>query len=358
MIVKFILITVAAIIPLFLISASAGKSAEDYLRDFEQILPDSMGGLSEDGAIVERFGIEGVLSEILSSLNGEKGECLTFLLLLIGGVAVFSLASGCSQNFARHTETGVGLVVSLSVFPTVSLALSSVVNSLDEIGSFFNAMTPIVVGVTALGGGASTSAVQASGMYTSFTVIGSVGREFFVPIASFGLSIATLSALGSPSAISVGKGIKGIFTWLTGIFTTVITSVFALQSLVSSAADSAAMRTAKYMASGLIPIVGTAVSGALATLASGLSYAKSLIGGGAIAVIISLAISPLVILLFYRFALTLASIFAELVGATVPSKIYLSYRFVIDMTVTVYTLSVIVYLFQIILFLRTEVALL
>ena len=358
MIKKIIFISIVVIMPLFLISASAGKSVQDYLIDFEEILPNGMSGLTGNGIIAEKFDIEGVLHEILSSFYNERGECLKFLLLLIGGVAIFAIASGCSENFVKHTEAGVGLIVSLSVFPTISLALSSVAHSLMEIGTFFNALTPIVIGVTALGGGASSSAVQASGMYTAFTVIGGVGKEFFIPLATFGLAIATLSALGSPSTILVGKGIKGIFTWLTGIFTTVITSVFALQTLIASAADSAAMRTAKYIASGLIPIVGTAVSGALATLGSGLSYAKTLIGGGAIVVILSLVISPLLVLLFYRLALTLASIFAELVGATIPSKIYLSYRFVIDMTVTVYTLSVIVYLFQIILFLRIEVALL
>ena len=111
------------------------------------------------------------------------------------------------------------------------------------------------------------------------------------------------------------------------------------------------------MASGLIPVVGSAVSGALATLASGLTYAKSIVGGGAIAVVLSLVISPLVMLLLYRLALTLALTVAGLVGAELPSAVFTSYRFALDMTVSVYVLSVIVYLFQLILFLRIGVAL-
>ena len=116
MIKKLFLISIVVIIPLFLISASGGKNVQEYLNDFEEILPDGMGGLTGNGIIAEKFDIEGVLHEILSSFYNERGECLKFLLLLIGGVAIFAIASGCSENFVKHTEAGVGLIVSLSVF--------------------------------------------------------------------------------------------------------------------------------------------------------------------------------------------------------------------------------------------------
>ena len=353
------LLSIVVIIGFFPIYSSAEESADEYLSDFESILPEDMSGIGEGGeALIERFSIKGVLSEIFASITGESSEVLKFLLLLIGGVGVFSLASGCHADFVKQTEAGVGFVISLSIFPFISSALSAVKDSLSELNAFFGALTPIAVGVTALGGGTSAAGVQASGMYTAFAVIGGVGEGLFLSLSAFGLAVSSLSSLGNSSAMSVGKGIKGIFTWAVGIFTTLITAVFALQTLVASAADSAAMRTAKYMASGLIPVVGSAVSGALATLASGLSYAKTVIGGGAIAVILSLVIAPLVVLLLYRLALVIAANFSELLGAEIPSKIFTSYRFVLDMTVAVYVLSTIVYLFQVILFLRIGVALL
>ena len=353
------LISIVVILVIFPLSASAEASAEGYLSEFESILPKEMSGITEDGEmLIEKFSIKGILLEFVASLKGESGDFIKFFLVLVGGVSVFSLATECHESFVRQIEAAVGLVISMSIFPVVNSALSSVAHSLSEISVFFNALTPIVVGVTALGGGVSAAGVQAGGMYTAFSVIGTAGTKLFLSLSSFGLAVASLSALGNSSAVSVGKGIKGVFTWCAGIFTTLITSVFALQTLVASAADSAAMRTAKYMASGLIPVVGSAVSGALATLASGLSYAKSLIGGVAIAVILSMVISPLVMLLLYRLALTLATNISTLTGAEIPAKIFTVYRFIIDMTVAAYTLSTIVYLFQVVLFLRIGVALL
>lgn len=353
-----LLLSIVVIFVLFTLPTSAEESAEDYISEFENILPEDMSGITRDeGLIIEKFSLKGILTEILSSITGEGGQVIPFFLTLIGSLAIFSLASNCHESFVKQTEAAVGVILSLSIFPTLSSALSSVTASLSELSAFFTALTPITVGMTALGGGVTTAGVQAGGMYTVLTVIGGVGSRLFLSLAAFGLAIAMLSALGNSSAVSVGKGVKSLFNWAVGIFTTLITTVFSLQTLVASAADSAAMRTAKYMASGLIPVVGSAVSGALATLASGLTYAKAIVGGGAIAVVLSLVISPLVMLLLYRFALTLALTVAGLVGAELPSAVFTSYRFALDMTVSVYVLSVIVYLFQLILFLRIGVAL-
>ena len=353
------LLCLASMLFLFAIPVSAEENAESYISEFKDIIPENLKGVADDGeAIIEKFSLKELLSEVFTSLVGEKGEIYSFSLMLIGSVALFSLASNCHESFAKQTRGAVGTVISFSIFPFISSALSSVGQSLSHLSSFFAALTPIAVGITALGGGASTAGVQASGMYTTLTVIGGVGGKVFLFLSTFGLAIALLSSLGNSYAVSVGKGIKSVFTWLVGIFTTLITAVFSIQTLVASAADSAAMRTAKYMASGLIPVVGSAVSGALSTLASGLAYAKTVVGGGAIAVVLSLVISPLVLLLLYRFTLTLATNFADLSGADGAAAVFTAYRYVLDMTVAIYVLSVLVYLFQLILFLKIGVALL
>ena len=112
------------------------------------------------------------------------------------------------------------------------------------------------------------------------------------------------------------------------------------------------------MASGLIPVVGSTVSGALSTLAAGISYSKGVIGAGAIFVIISIVLAPLVSLLAYRFALSLASMLAEMLGACAASRIFTAFRFSLDSLTAVYALSSIIYILEIILFAKAGVALL
>jgi hypothetical protein len=107
----------------------------------------------------------------------------------------------------------------------------------------------------------------------------------------------------------------------------------------------------------MIPVVGSSVSGALSTLAAGLTYAKSFIGVGAILVIVTLALSPLILLLLYRFALSAVITFSDFVGLG-GIKIFGAYRFVIDSVVTLYALSALVYVIEIILFIKCGVSVL
>lgn len=352
------LLSIVVIILAFPCFASAEKTPEDYILEFKSILPEESSGIVENSdVLLSRFSIKGLLKEIASAVSDEGSDVVAFALTLLGLVTISALASNCHESFRAQTEAAVGVIASLSVFPTVNEAFSSISASLSALGEFFTALTPITVGMTALGGGNATAGVQAGGMYTALTIVGGVGSRLFLALSSFGLAIASTSALGNKSASAVGKGIKGLFNWAIGIFTTTITAIFSLQTLVASAADSAAMRTAKYMATGLIPVVGSAVSGALATLASGLTYAKSLVGGGAIAVLVSMALSPLIMLLIYRLVFTAAISISTLVGAESCANSFTAYRFAFDMTISAYVLSVILYLFQIILFIKVGVAL-
>lgn len=347
-----ILLSIVVILIACPLTCSAEGEVDEYISEFEEALPEDMKGFADSDCIADRFSLKGLLCEIVSYLNGERGRISGFFLTLLGGTVMSSVASNCHESFSEQTSSAVGVIISVMIFPPISRALYEISDTVMQMTDFFAALTPIAVGMTALGGGVSSATVQAGGMYASFSLVGGVGARVFSLLASFGLASALLTALGNSSVKGISRGIKSVFNWGIGIFTTTVTAVFSLQTLVASAGDSAAIRAARYAASGLIPVVGSAVSGAIATLAAGLSYAKTLVGAGAIAVILSLVISPLVMLLLYRLALSVASLLSDTVGATAVSEIFNAYRFALDMTVALFVLTAVIYLFQIILFLR------
>lgn len=347
-----LLLIIVCIMPLFAIPAGAEERVEGYVSKFESIIPEDTPDLSDGEKIIENFSLKGLALEILSLVTDNQSRLLAFLFLLLGVVFLSALSMSAQESYAKQTRAVVQIIGSLAIFPFIKEAYSSVAASLTHIGDFFAALTPIAIGMTALGGGVSSASVQASGMYTALSLIGELGSRFFLPLAAFGLAVALVSSLGNSSILTVAKGVKGIFTWAIGIFSAIVTAVFSLQGLVASATDSATMRAARYTASSLIPVVGSAVSGALATLSSGLSYAKTIVGGGAIAVIVSLALAPLVMLLLYRLAFGLAEIISELVLAEGSTSIFKAYKLSLDMIISVYVMSVILYLFQVVLFLK------
>jgi stage III sporulation protein AE len=125
--------------------------------------------------------------------------------------------------------------------------------------------------------------------------------------------------------------------------------------MIASASDTAYLRAAKYAASGMIPIVGGTVSSALATLAGGLSYVKSAVGVSAALVIVLTAISPMVALLLYRLAFSFCLSILEFMGSSGGVRVFSAFRTAFDTLISVYAVSAVVYITEIVIFLKCGV---
>jgi stage III sporulation protein AE len=116
------------------------------------------------------------------------------------------------------------------------------------------------------------------------------------------------------------------------------------------------LRAAKYALSGTVPIVGSTVSGALSTLFGSLSEARAVVGVGAIAVVFFLAASPLVLMLLYRLALSVATWIFEFLGEAGIGSHFLAFRSALDTLISLYALSSVVYILEIVIFIKGGVS--
>lgn len=352
---RFLLIIVV-VFAIFTLPAAASEGTRDYISDFENILPEGAPDLSDSGALTSSLGIEGLLSIVLSALSGEGSAVLSFFLLLLGTALLSYISSLLSGGLGKSVGSAVGILTAAMIFRSLYPVFSSAMDTVDKLSSFFSLAVPIMTGVTLSGGGASTAAASALGMNFSIAIIAYLAEKILLPLITFSFALGLLSSLGDDSIRTLAGGIKGAIGWLVGIVTALLVGTLSLQTVVATAADSAAMRAAKYAAQGMIPVVGGTVSGALSTLASGLSYAKGVIGAGAVWVMLTTAISPLILMLLYRLALTLAASFSDAISAGASQL--LAFRYAADTAIGVYSLSVLTYIFEIILFILGGVPLL
>lgn len=328
---------------------------DKYISEFEEALPDKFEGLTEDtDQMIERIGLRGLISEISDVLSEGKGEIGGFFLLLLGVVILSSLSSLLGEKLAGAVRVVINIAASLIIFGKLSNVFSDTLSSLTKANGFFSALIPVATGIISLGGGVASAGVQSSGMYLTLSLLGGVGNEIFGSISSIGLALSLVSGVGGRISEAVGEGVKKIFTQILGIFTAIFTASLSLQGLIASSADTATMRAAKYAASGLIPMVGTTVSGVMSTLASGLSYAKGIVGGGAIVALILMLLPQLIYLLLLRLGMTTAISISKLFGS--PSEIISSFRASLDMLIALYTLSSVIYIFEIVLFIKIGVS--
>lgn len=345
------LITFALLLPMFSLSVSADEVGGGYVNEFFEALPDGIKEkIGGEENILNSVGIEALLGEIISQISGQGSQISAFFACL---TAIFILSAASSFS---HSATGdmasrvINIVGAVLIYGRISALFTSVSQSIEEICTFFASLIPITSAVSAMSGASLTANTQASGMYLILTLFSGGGGRLLSLLSAFSLALALSGSLGGETATRILRGFKSLFGWTVGILTALISGVIALQTVISSASDSAVLRTARYMTTSLVPVVGSTVSSALSTLSGGLSYARSVIGGGAIGAILLLALSPLVMLLLYRLALSLCLSLSEMLG--VQSGTFSSFRFSLDAITSLYALMSISFILQLILFIK------
>ena len=324
---------------------------EGAIDDFVEILPDEYKNISDIEKATDVVSIKRILEGILNEINGKSSEITAFLLMLLGIVMMGALSSVYTTEIGTVSSRAIGVVASAMLFERLLSVVLGAVSSLGEIGNFFGAIIPISLAVNTLGVSPTTATTQAVGMGVTLGIYGYIASTLILPVV---MAIFVTSAASSidPLFGRIGKGVKDAFLWIIGIFTALVGATFSLQSVISSSADGAAIRSARYAITGTIPIVGNAVSSALGLIAGGVSYARGLIGGGAIAVIVMLVLSPLATLLIYRVCIKAGVFFASLCSVDGCASVLSSFLGAFDTLIATYALTSVVYILELVAFLK------
>ena len=327
------------------------EAIKELESGFEAILPDGYEGFADIESL-SGIGIDSLLHELSGALNDGSGELSSFLLAVMGVSVVLALSSRFSSPISSSVRGGVLAVSCLSIFIALYPIFLSTTAALADIGSFFTALSPLLTSYLALGGGSATAVSAASGLGITVWLTGLLGGGMLIPTVSALFVNASLA--GSLGGVSerLGDSITHGFKRLIGALGAVVAGVFGLQTYISVAADSATMRAAKYAAGSLVPIVGSAVSGALSTLAGGLSLLGGTMGAASVAVIVSMSLSPLVMLLLYKLIVYLATLFLELSGSRAEASCMAGFGGALDALISVHVMTIIVYIFEIILLVK------
>ncbi len=332
------------------------EETEKFVARFEDTVPDAIGArIGEMDA--ESVGFPALLGEVLSVFSDKGSELGSFFLFVLGTVMLMALASFSSGKLYRAAECAVVLIAGVSVFSRIYALSSAVSSTMGGVLNFFTAFIPILTGVVAYGGGGGSAAVGAAGANMTLGIMGAFVLPILEGCVSLIFALGLVSAVGEEGAVGLARRVKSFFTWLVGLASTLLLSSLALQSAIASSSDTAAVRAAKYAASGTIPIVGGSVSSAMGTLTASVAYVKSVIGVGAITVILMTVLSPLVTILLYRLILSAAEGMLDFLGVGFGAKLFSSFRHALDVLAAVFALSVTVLIVETALLMKSGAAL-
>ena len=337
-----------------LLFGASDSVTDSFLTDFEATLPDEYKGISfSEDKMDSLVGPEAVLREIAGALGGASSGLGAFFLALLACIALSAVAEVGEGRLSDITSIGVTVVFGAGLAGAVVPIFSEIADVLGRASEFFAAFVPVATAVQVSSGAINTASVSAAGMNLTVSALSGLGVPFFLSLAGFGLCVGLVSSFGDSSSATLASGIKRFFMWAIGLVCALMMGALSLQTYIASARDSAAMRAARYAATSLIPVVGGTVSGAMATLATGLSYVKSVVGAGALAVLLSMLLSPFIILLIYRTAVSVAAGLSSYLGIKRAEGLLTSVRGAFDLYLAVYSITAVLFVFEIVLFMMS-----
>jgi len=260
--------------------------------------------------------------EILTSLGDyvrtQIKQELPLLLTLVGIALLSAFTALFSQNGGLG---GTGnFVCRCFALTTVLAAMGGrtalCLSGMDALSGFMELVLPALFTLlTAMGSAATVGVFQP----TTALLCGAVTacmRSAVLPVAVVAGVIGMVDCLSGTARLDgIASLLKKTLKWVIGAITTVYIGVMTLCGMGASGVDGLSIRTAKYAASSMVPVVGSMVSGSFDTVLGCAVLVKNAVGIAAILLSLGMIALPLLgtvsLMFLLRFASALSGPVAE-----------------------------------------------
>ncbi len=202
------------------------------------------------------------------------------LTMLLSVILLSALLSGLKTGLGTSVATTASLVGVLCVCLILVQPVLSFFHQAETVvkagAGFMLACIPVLAGILLAAGQPMASSsfqilMTAAGNAVSFLCAG-----ILIPLMNSYLGISVVSAVSPETKLNgVCNAFSKTVKWILGLCMTVFTGLLTIQSIVTTAADSAGGRAARFVVSSFVPIVGGALGEALGTVAGCVKTLKS-----------------------------------------------------------------------------------
>ena len=328
-----IFLSVCACLSIFsvFISAEDGKTLPDVYQDLLGSLPTSIlerlpeGALSNNSeelgdAVGEMSSFSYLLKTVLSLVGLRLGDCLKLLCSVIGILILSSIcrtfcASLKKQEIARAFSFMITLIITISLFATGFGTIEGVVSYFETLNAFTSASVPLMGSLYVMGGNAAAAVATSAGLSVFMTVLEEVVGGSIVPFCGICLALALIGACeGGPRLGSLLTSLKKNYTLVLSFFMMLLLAMLSAQTVLGASGDTLAMRSAKFAAGSLIPVVGGSVAELLRSVSASVGYMRASVGICGVLLLLLLMLPTLVELLLARTAWQICAFFADVLG--------------------------------------------
>ncbi len=283
------------------------KEAQDYVED------STLQSLQQGGA-----GLSWLLKKIAQQMQNGLPTLLPTFATTIGGILIYCALSGLLPNKEHTPFFSVASRLALAL-PCAGASLVLWGQAREALGVLCKTMTAFAPGLTAallVGGNQQGAMVQGSMFALVLSLLELFLWKLLVPLFSVLLVATVLGGACADTTLHRSTALlRRCFVWIFSCFFGLVALVLGYQTTIAAGADSLGARTAKWVLSSTIPVVGGALGESVRTLSGSVTLLRGTMGAVGILCVGSILLPVLVALLLQQIFYLLLGVVCDLLDA-------------------------------------------
>ncbi len=246
------------------------------------------------------FAFEGLFSKLMEYVRTYGTDTVRLLLKVVAVGILFAVLTEMQHSFgAERVRDAVFFVGYLVISGLLAEAFGSVMHSfesaVDSALVFINGSVPILCGLLITGGKGMVAAAVEPVVLTGCVLLSNVVRFFIVPLLYCVAVLSMVSGVSKTVSVNaLAAFVKKIVKWGLCLLLAAFSGLLAVQGFGAGAMSALQAKTARYVVSNAVPVVGGLLSDTLDALTMSARAVRTATGVAGLVALFGICIVPVV----------------------------------------------------------------
>ena len=323
--ILIVIFLVALIIIPVCVFAQEEYSEEEYNQTLEQFDLSFLEELNEDTYnVLDELGltdfdykriIDFSFADVVDYLKEMIADGVKKPLYSCGVILLIIILSSFFQGFRESVNssemisllsTVSALVIAVLLVSQLKYSISSACAAISVCADFIFAFVPAFCIIVAASGNAVTAFSTNTLLFSLAQALNFISKNIFLPLSNCFLAIGICSGIRSELNLQqLIYNLKKYLTTAISVFATAFVSILSIKTAVSARADAIGLRSIRFAINSVVPVIGGAISEGLLSIQAYSSLIKSSVGIVGIIAVLTVFVSPILNVSFWRLFLSL-----------------------------------------------------
>ena len=320
------------------------------LTDYQEEINNIADGYNIDSGKIRQADMQIFIDYISENIKSVYKKPLKITLEIAVVIIMYSLSKTLlAENTATSTAETVSVITVflLLISPTKEM-LSFITENLISVKSFMVSFVPVFSGIIMASGEFFTATVYAGAFITAMISVSNLCIDIIIPSIRIYFSVFIADALSPFIRLkSLGefyyKSVKNVMK----ICVALICFLLTLQTTISQGKDTLAVKTGKLIAGTAVPIIGSSLQDAVASIYAGMESIKAYAGVVGLAAVFMIFMPSIIKLAVYWIYTNVLYIFGDILDTPPLCKCIRGFIDIIELLLSITSLYMVMFIFSI-----------